>query len=313
MPIGVAVLSVIWVGVEALVKASFIRVASLVRIDVVEGSLVWLEVLIISGRPEIEELGYGSIMLINGMKFDELTLKLITDHLCQELQSKSQDILSAMHLVSSTKAYIQQYKDDKWDDLFTNMKSFCEKRNIDVSDMNAHSQLQELNRRFSEHAVDLLIFGSTLDPRAALESFIIDDICQLGNKFYPQDFTDLEKEQLEIELNHYKHNVVLHSSFQALSNIYELCQWLVSTGKSTIYQLVFRVIVLVLTFPISTTTIEQAFSAMDIVKTKLRNKIEDEFLTDSLMVYMEREVAATINIDSIINDFRDSKKRRVPF
>jgi hypothetical protein len=30
-------------------------------------------------------------------------------------------------------------------------------------------------------------------------------------------------------------------------------------------------------------------------------------------VYIEREVATTISIDSIIDDFRDSKKRRVPF
>jgi hypothetical protein len=37
----------------------------------------------------------------------------ITDHLCQALQSKSQDILSTMHLVSSTKSCIQQYRDDK--------------------------------------------------------------------------------------------------------------------------------------------------------------------------------------------------------
>jgi hypothetical protein len=31
------------------------------------------------------------------------------------------------------------------------------------------------------------------------------------------------------------------------------------------------------------------------------------------MVYIEREVAATISIDSIIDGFRDSKTRRVPF
>lgn len=68
-----------------------------------------------------------------------------------------------------------------------------------------------------------------------------------------------------------------------------------------------------LTLPVSTTTTERAFSAMNIVKTKLRNKIEDEFLTDSLMVYIEREVAATISIDSIIDRFRESKTRRVPF
>jgi hypothetical protein len=54
--------------------------------------------------------------------------------------------------------------------------------------------LQELNRRFNEHAVELLILGSALDPRAARESFKIDDICQLVNKFYSQDFPDLENE-----------------------------------------------------------------------------------------------------------------------
>jgi c-di-AMP phosphodiesterase-like protein len=52
---------------------------------------------------------------------------------------------------------------------------------------------------------------------------------------------------------------------------------------------------------------------MNIVKTRLRNKIEDEFMTDSLMVYIEREVSATITIDTNINDFRDLKKRRIPF
>ncbi|XP_059458258.1 uncharacterized protein LOC132187841 [Corylus avellana] len=221
---------------------------------------------------------------------------------------------------------------------------FCNKRNIDVPDMNAgyierrgracnqqvdftiehhyrvdifcatiDSQLQELNHRFSEHAVELHILGSALDPRVARESFRIDDICQLVNKFYPQDFTDLEKEQLEIELHHYEHNIVQDSSFQELLNISELCQWLVRTGKSIIYQLVFRVVVLLLTLPVSTATTERAFSAMNIIKTRLRNKIEDEFLTDSLMLYIEKEIAATLSPDSIIDAFRDMQTRRVPF
>jgi hypothetical protein len=49
-------------------------------------------------------------------------------------------------------------------------------------------------------------------------------------------------------------------------------------------------------------------AAMNNVKIRLCNKIEDEFLTDSLMVYIESEVAATISINSIIDDFWDSKK-----
>jgi hypothetical protein len=63
-----------------------------------------------------------------------------------------------------------------------------------------------------------------------------------------------------------------------------------------------------LTLPIPTATSKRAFSAMNIVKTRLRNKIKDEFVTDSLMVYIEREVIVTISIDSIIDDFQDLKK-----
>ena len=61
----------------------------------------------------------------------------ITDKLCQALQSQSQDILNAMHLVSSIKALIQKFRDDGWDGLLTTMISFCEKHCIDVLDMNA--------------------------------------------------------------------------------------------------------------------------------------------------------------------------------
>jgi hypothetical protein len=69
----------------------------------------------------------------------------------------------------------------------------------------------------------------------------------------------------------------------------------------------------VLTFLVSTLTTERTFSTINIVKTRLCNKIEDEFLKDYLMVYIEREVAATISINSNINDFWDSKKQRVLF
>jgi hypothetical protein len=52
---------------------------------------------------------------------------------------------------------------------------------------------------------------------------------------------------------------------------------------------------------------------MNIIKTRLRNKIEDEFLTDSLMLYIEKETGATLNIDSIIDDFWDMQVRWIPF
>ena len=68
-----------------------------------------------------------------------------------------------------------------------------------------------------------------------------------------------------------------------------------------------------LTLPISTATTEQAFLAMNVIKIDLRNKMEDEFLSDAMMLFIERDIIATISTDSIIDDFKDLKRRRVPF
>jgi hypothetical protein len=64
----------------------------------------------------------------------------------------------------------------------------------------------------------------------------------------------------------------------------------------------------VLIFLVSTVTTEQVFLVMNIVDIRLCNKIKYEFLTNFLMVYIEREVDAIISIDSIIDNFQDSKK-----
>ena len=104
-----------------------------------------------------------------------------------------------MHLVSSTKALIQKFRDDGWDGLLTTMISFCEKHCIDVLDMNAcyvgrwgrahnqqdnvtiehyyqvnifyaaiDSQLQEVNHRFNKDTMELLRLSSVLEPRKKL-------------------------------------------------------------------------------------------------------------------------------------------------
>ena len=70
---------------------------------------------------------------------------------------------------------------------------------------------------------------------------------------------------------------------------------------------------LVLTLPISIATTEWAFSAMKVVKTNFRNKMENDFLMDFLMLYIEKDIALTFSLDSIIDDFEDLKECRVPF
>ena len=76
-----------------------------------------------------------------------------------------------------------------------------------------------------------------------------------------------------------------------MSTISKLCQELMKTGKSMIYSLVDKLIRLVLTLPISTATTERSFFAIKIVKTKLQNKMEDDYLGSYMITYIEKEIA----------------------
>ena len=143
----------------------------------------------------------------------------ITDVLCQALQQKTQDILNAMYMVSSTKMLIQKLREDGWNSLLENVLSFCEEHDLSVPDLNAQYfqgrrrhqqnqltmehhyhfdifnevidfQLQELNNRFSAETMDLLTLISALDPNEKYKSFNIDNICTLAIKYYPLDFTE---------------------------------------------------------------------------------------------------------------------------
>jgi hypothetical protein len=46
------------------------------------------------------------------------------------------------------------------------------------------------------------------------------------------------------------------------------------------------------------------------VKIVLRNKMKEEFLANSLMIYIERELVEDIDLDSIIDELYSTKHRR---
>jgi hypothetical protein len=48
---------------------------------------------------------------------------------------------------------------------------------------------------------------------------------------------------------------------------------------------------------------------MKIVKTRVRNRIEDDFLANYLIVYIEKEIAERFTIDMIIDNFYFIKER----
>ena len=268
----------------------------------------------------------------------------ITDGLCQALQKQSQDILNVMQLVCSTKILIQKLRDDGWQNLLKGVVFFCEQHDIDIPDFNStyvarhgrsrhqkdhftmehhfrvnifliivDKQLQELNDRFNEQTMEILTLSNALVPKDAYKALNIEDICILENKYYPLDFSEQEKINLKFQLQHFIIDAPNHPNLKYLSTMLELCQSLARTGKSRTFYLIDRLICLILTLLVSTTTIKRSFSVMKIIKTRLQNKMEDEFLADNMIIYIEKEIVETFSYDSIIDEFSDLKERRANF
>ena len=245
-----------------------------------------------------------------------------------------------MDLVTTTKKFLQSLRDEGFDVLLGYVISVCEQYAIDVPEMSARYmdgirsvrqrddisvehhyhydvfnsaidfQLEELYYRFNDNAVELLRLSSSLEPRNNFRLFDSEQICTLASTFYPADFGQQEMYHLRLQLDHYKIDVLRHEKFQNLSTISELCLLLVDTGKAAHYSLIYRLICLVLTLPVSTATTERVFSAMKIVKTILRNKMEEEYLRDSMLINIEREYAEDVDVDEVIDEFYAQKHRR---
>ncbi|QHN81587.1 Zinc finger MYM-type protein [Arachis hypogaea] len=141
---------------------------------------------------------------------------------------------------------------------------------------------------------------------------ILEKVCELVERFYPSDFSDQEKFHIRMQAQHYELDVPNHVELTNLCTISELCQGLTKTGKYLIYPLIDHLIRLVLTLLVSTATTERSFSVMNIVKNRLRNKMEDELLANCLLIYIEKKIAERFDTDSIIDEFYDMKNRRVP-
>ena len=72
------------------------------------------------------------------------------------------------------------------------------------------------------------------------------------------------------------------------------------------YPLLKRVQIL----PVTTSPVERCFSAINIVKIVLRNKIGEEFMGDYLISFVEKDMYSTITKDVVIDHFKKVKDRK---
>ncbi|XP_062080380.1 uncharacterized protein LOC133785140 [Humulus lupulus] len=225
----------------------------------------------------------------------------ITNELSQDLQKHDQDIVNAMDLVKICKKQLQMMRDNGCDSLVEQVSNFCMKFNIDVLDMNHMYCPQGKSQRKAPKLTNFHYFH--------VDFFNTGKLIRLA-QLYPCDFSTMDIKVLEYQLQTYVDDMCFHVKFSALKGMVDLSKKLVETQKDKVYPLVYLLIKLALTLPVATASVERSFSAMNIVKNQMLNKMGDQWLNDSLTVYLEKDVFNAIDNEPIIHRFQNMKSRR---
>jgi hypothetical protein len=85
---------------------------------------------------------------------------------------------------------------------------------------------------------------------------------------------------------------------------------MVETEKHLVFPLVYKLMELALLLPVSTASVERAFSAMKIIKSKLRNKMNNVCFNNLMICYTEREIFKNLEDDAIVRRFQAMKNRK---
>jgi hypothetical protein len=135
-------------------------------------------------------------------------------------------------------------------------------------------QLQELNNRFNEASFELLLCVACLSPDNIFVSFNKEKLLRLA-QFYSNDFLAIQLITLDNQLETYIFDMRSSDEFATLKGIGQLAKKMVEIKKDVVHPLVYSLVTLSLVLPIATATVERAFSAMNIVKNHLRNRMGD--------------------------------------
>ena len=188
-------------------------------------------------------------------------------------------------------------RESGWDNLFDEARQFCDLNVIPIPNMAAeilvrgHSRhdgftvtnlhhyrvgifyvvldkiCAEMNHRFTEATMELLMCFSCLDPKNSFSSFDVNSLARLA-EIYAEDFSNHDRGVIRGQLETYILNVRRHAAFANCKDIESLSQKMVETEKHLLFPLVYKLIELALLVPVSAATVERAFSCMKTIKSK---------------------------------------------
>ncbi|XP_050945158.1 uncharacterized protein LOC127150698 [Cucumis melo] len=295
---------------------------------------------IVDSRSNSEQKYEAQILMTSIFSFDFVfnmhlmkNILGIPNDLSQVLQRKDRDIVNAINSVNICKGRLQAMRESVWASLLERVSYFCNSHDIEVLKMDAmflvrgrksqksqpitnllhyhvevfytviDMQFQVLNNRFSE----LFLCMACLNSSNSFAAFDRQKLSRLA-QFYPKDFSAIELYIFMDQLQNYI--IDIRSKFVELKSIGDLAVKVVVTKRDKIYPLIYRLLTLALILPIATATVERTFSAMNIMKTRLHNRMGDQWINDCLIAYIEKDLLDKLDNKLIMNRFQNMKTRR---
>jgi hypothetical protein len=168
---------------------------------------------------------------------------------------------------------------------------------------------QELDSLFDEVNMQLLSCMTALNPSNSFASCEAQKVRRLAD-FYPKDIFCSDLLRLELQLNTYVDVMRQDDRLSGLENLVDLSVKLVEANRHQVYDLVYLLLKMVLLLPVASTSVERAFSGMDFVKTKRKNKMSDSLLDDYLVTFIETATLEDVNENDVVKTFMAIRKRR---
>jgi hypothetical protein len=113
---------------------------------------------------------------------------------------------------------------------------------------------------------------ASFSPAISFAAFNAENLIKLA-KFYLYDFEFEEMNKLPFQLNRYINDLRNYENFKNLRSLAELSMMLVKEKKVSRYDIVYKLLKLVLLLPVATAGVERIFCIMNFVKNKLRSKM----------------------------------------
>lgn len=262
----------------------------------------------------------------------------------QALQAKDQDITNAMRLVDVCLSHLQRMRDDGYANLLATAKIFSTAHEIELPDMTAvyvrpgrprrdaltdtndhvyrvdifnatiDAMINEIRLRFNSESMTMLRLASAISPRKEFESFQVEQLIKLATEFFPKDFDQCALRHLRQQLENFEVELRTDDLLRNVETLPALSIMLVQSGRASAdggYHLLFRLVSLILTIPVSSATAERVFSALRIIKNRLRSSIGHEFMENAMLLFIEREFAMKVTNEEIMARFQQMGNRRV--